>query len=206
MTVPDQFRDAQRPTRVTRSGLDPQSFERPFPQQPPVPHAVQRHATRETQVVEPGLAVDGARHAQHHFLAYDLNRAREVHLALRQLALRYAGRTAEQAIERAVRHREAGEIVEVLLVKRERAVFPQVDELGEDHVDVLRLAVRREPHHLVLARIHLEAGVIRERGVQEAQRVGPMELLQDLDVAPAAHPVRRGCPLPYPIRAAWHWL
>ena len=53
-------------------------------------------------------------------------------------------------------------------------------------VGVLRLAIGREPHHLVFAGVHLEAGVIGEGGVQQAERVREMNLLDDLEVVAVA--------------------
>ena len=69
------------------------------------------------------------------------------------------------------------------------------DELVEDQVDVARLAVRREPHHLVLARVHLEAGVVGERRVEHAERVRVVQLGEQLEVLAAPDAVRRRRPL-----------
>src|SRR5437867_8144287 len=57
----------------------------------------------------------------------------------------------EQPVESAVRHRETREIVEVLLIERERAVLAQVDQRPIDHIHVVGLAVGREAHDLVFA-------------------------------------------------------
>ncbi len=45
-------------------------------------------------------------------------------------------------------------------------------------LDVLRLAVRREAHHLVFAGVDLEAGEVGERGIQQAERVRKAQLAQ----------------------------
>src|SRR5207247_999279 len=109
---------------------------------------------------------------------------------------RNARRATKQVMERAARHREPAQVVEVFLVERERPVLTEIHKLLEDEVDVLGLAVGGETHDLVLARVHLEAGVIRERRIQEAKRVRPVQLLDELNVAAAANAVRRGRPLP----------
>ena len=44
-------------------------------------------------------------------------------------------------------------------------------EVIEDPLRVLRLAVGREAHHLVLAGVHLESGVVGERRVEQAERM-----------------------------------
>ena len=56
----------------------------------------------------------------------------------------------------------------------------------EDEVEVLRLPIRSEPHHLVLAGVDLEAGVIGEGRVEQAERVGPPQFAQELELAASA--------------------
>ena len=60
---------------------------------------------------------------------------------------------------------------------------------------VSRRAVGREPHQLVFARIHLEAGVVGEGGVEQAETMGEMDLLVDRQVLAVADGDRRGGPL-----------
>ena len=130
VAVPDQLRHAERPPCVAGSGLDPQPLEGALAQDAPVGHAVERDPTGEAKVLHPGLAVHRAAHAQHDLLAHDLDRAGQVHLALGQLGLQLTRRPSEQRVERAVGHRETGEIVEILLIEREGAVVAQVDQLA----------------------------------------------------------------------------
>ena len=186
MPVPRELRHAESAAGVAGRGLDPDLLERAFAKQSSVADAIERDAARQAQPVEARLTMRGARHAEHDLLAHLLDRPGEIHLSLRQLCLGLPRRRAEQTVERAVRHRETGQIVEVLLIERERAVFLQVHQLPVDQIHVLRLAVRGETHDLVLARVDLEAGVVREGRVEETERVGPVDLLEDLDiVAPA---------------------
>ncbi len=116
-------------------------------------------------------------HAEHHLFADGLDGAGDVHLSLRQFGLWHPRRPAEQVVEGPVGHREACEVVEVLLVQDERPILAQVHQLREDHLHVLGLAVRRETHHLVFTGVDLESGVVRESGIQEPERVGPADLL-----------------------------
>ena len=75
---------------------------------------------------------------------------------------------------------------------------------------VFRLAVGREPHHLVFAGVDLEAGVIGERRIKQAERMREVDLLEDLErvaVArspPTSSPIRRRRPwsAPRPLRTA----
>ena len=51
-----------------------------------------------------------------------------------------------------------------------------LDELVLDERDVLRLAVGRESHHLVLAAVDAKARVISERAVEQAETIGEAQL------------------------------
>ena len=150
-----------------------------------------RHRLRQA-----GLRVDVARHAQHDLLGDQLDRRREVHLALRDRRLRLAAagrrRARRSAAPVIVR---PGAVVEVLHVQAERAVVLEVDQLLEDEVGVARLAVGREAHQLVLAGVDLEAGEVGERGVEQPERVREVQLLRA---------ARCALPLPMPIDAVAH--
>ena len=83
-------------------------------------------------------------------------------------------------------HRQPLAVVEVRHVHAERAVVLQVDQVLEDQVGVLRLAVGGQAHELVFAGVDLEAGVVGEGRVEQAERVREPELVRQLDpVAPA---------------------
>ena len=60
--------------------------------------------------------------------------------------------------------------MEEVHVEAEGAVVLQMQELGEDAVDVFRLAIGRQAHDLVFARIDLEAGVSGGGGSDSASR------------------------------------
>ena len=111
-----------------------------------------------------------------------------------------ARRPAEQRVEPLVRHGQAGAIVEIVEVEPERAVGLQVDQIVVDQLGVFRLAVGREAHHLVLAGIDLEAGVIGEGRSRAGRDCGEMDFLVDLelvavaDARPTWSPIRRRRP------------
>ena len=71
-------------------------------------------------------------------------------------------------------------------VQRVAAVVLEVDQLPTDQIDVPRLAVRRQAHQFVLAGIDLEATELRERRVEQAERVRKQDLAQELELVPAA--------------------
>ena len=142
------------------------------------------------------LVVEVRRHAQHDLLGDHLHARRQVHLALRQRRLRPAGRAAEELVEPLARHRQTLAVVEVAHVQAERAVRLQVEQVLEDQIAVARFAVRRQPHHLVFARVHLEAGVVGEGRIQQAERVRKPQFVGQVDPVAAADPARRGRPFP----------
>ena len=157
------------------------------------------------------LAVERAGQAEHHLLGDLLDRARQVHLPLGQLRLRLARRAAEQRRRSLrVRHREPGAVVEVLHVQPEGAVRLEVEQVVVDGLHVLRPPVGRQPHHLVLARVDLEAGVVGERRVEQAERVREGDLPERRQLAALAEPGRaswptrrrRPCTAPPPCRTA----
>ena len=59
-------------------------------------------------------------------------------------------------------------------------------KLVEDQLDVARLAVRRESHHLVLARVDPEARVVSEGRVEQPQRVRELQLSEQVKLVARA--------------------
>src|SRR5262249_53576371 len=111
------------------------------------------------------------------------------------ILLPIANRRPEQLGELLVRHGQTGAIVEVVEIQPERPVGLEVDQMIENESGVFWLAVRREPHKLVLAGIDLKAGVIRESGIQQPKRVWEVQFLEYLQLLTAADCCRRGAPL-----------
>src|SRR5262249_25653820 len=80
-------------------------------------------------------------------------------------------------------------------VKAKRAVGLEVDQIVVDEPGVFRGSVGGEPHHLVLPGIDLESGVIRERRIEQAEAVGKVDFLLDLELVTVADPCRGRRPL-----------
>ena len=83
-------------------------------------------------------------------------------------------RAVEDAGEAIVRHPQAGAVIEVLEIQSEAAVRLDLDQRLVDLLGEPRRAVRRQSHHLVFTRVHLEAGVIGEGGIEQAERMGEL--------------------------------
>ena len=193
--MPDEERHPQRAARVARRRLNPDVVERSLPQDPSIGDAVQRDAARQAEVPHAGLRVHMACRPEHRLLGHRLDRRRDVHLALGDRGLRLARRPAEERVELRRGHPEPLAVAEVRQVEAERSVVLQVDQMLPDPVGVARLAVRREAHQLVLARVDAEPREVGERGIEEAERVRKADLVRQLDAVAASRAVGRRGPL-----------
>src|SRR5207237_1236577 len=79
--------------------------------------------------------------------------------------------------------------------RRRRPLATQVQELAVNRIHIFGLAVRRQAHDLVLARVHFESGEIGECRVQQAERVWPVQFPEELEIIAATDPPCRGGPL-----------
>ena len=119
--------------------------------------------------------------------------------ALRQARLATTRRSLEEVVEPGVGHRQPGAIVEVGQVETEGSVGLEVDQMVENALRIPRRAVRREPHDLVLAGIHLEPRVIRKRRVQQAERVRKVDLATHFQRVAAPRRERRRGPFAHAV-------
>ena len=199
---------AQGAAGIAAGRLDPDVLEQAGPQQLAVGHAIQRHAAGHDQVVAAGQLAGGFRQPEHDLLGDLLDGQGHVHVVLVQLGFRFAAGQAEQLLPGAVvAHGEAGGIIEIVHVQQEGAVFAQVHQFVQDLLfplpDLRRVgdAVGGQPHELVFAAVDLEAAVIGEGRIEQAERMGKVELAQDLDArCPGRH---RSCRWPIRRRRRW---
>ena len=179
-------RCADRAAGIACGRLNPDVVEVTIAQHLAVGDAIQRDAAGKAQVPRAGLLREAARQPQHGFIQYRLDRGSDIHVERRQQLIGRAHRLAEQLGKAFVGHGEAGAIIEIGEIEAERAVRLQIDQVVEDELCVFRLAIGREPHHLVFAGVDLEAGVIGRGRIQEAQRMREMDLLENLELAAVA--------------------
>src|SRR5262249_49654108 len=106
-----------------------------------------------------------------------LDRAREIHVALREALFWLARRATEQRVETRIGHGETGAIVEIAQIEAERSVRLEVDQMIENELCVFRFAIRGEPHQLVFPRVDLETGVIREGRIEQTEGMGKVDFL-----------------------------
>ena len=197
--VPNEERDAKRAARIAGGRLDPEILEGPSRRIRPLATQLSATPPARQRFFRPVSRVHVPRHPQHDFLDDDLDRGGKIHIALGEQRLGSTRRAAEEPVELLRRHRQPLAVVEVRHVHAERPVVLQVDQLFEDQVDVLRLAVGGQAHQLVLARIDLESAVIGEGRVEHAGRVRKVELVREIDAVAAAGAVAGGGPLAHAV-------
>lgn len=186
-----QRRGAQARAGVPGGRLHEHAHEPTLAQEPADRHAVERHAAGQAQVAAVDLLSEVAHLGQQHLLQHRLDAAGQVHGERRQLGFGLARRMAQQLGQRGREHALAAQEVEVLHGQAELAVVLQANELAQ-LLDVPWTAIGREPHHLVLAIVDLEAEVGGDGAVEQAQRAGELHLLEQLDVAAPGAAVGRG--------------
>src|SRR6186997_2226066 len=105
-----------------------------------------------------------------------------------KLGFRRAGRAAEERAKRFREHRTGSGEIEEAEVEQEIS--------GRRHtrkplhfLDEARLAIRGEPHDLVLAVIDLEAEIGGDRAVEKAERVWESDLLEEREMRALASTV-----------------
>ena len=92
------------------------------------------------------------------------------------------------------------------MIEAERAVGLDVHQVVVDLPNVAGRSIRGQAHHLVLRRIHLEAGVIGDSGIQQPEGVREMNLPRDADAGAASDAGRGGGPFADAIHGKNHGL
>ncbi len=160
---------AERAAGIPGGRLNPKVVDHPVAQYLAVGDTIERDAASQAQPAQPGFRNQAANHAHNRLLDHRLDRGSEIHVTLLEQFVRGPRWAAEQTIKAAVGHPQSNAVIEIFLIEAKRAVWFEVDQMLEDSIGISWLAVRRQPHDLVLAGIHLEAGVIGERRVKQAK-------------------------------------
>ena len=192
-------RRAKRAAGIAGCRLDPDVAKAALAQHLAVGDAIERHAAGKTEILHAGLGGEAAREPQDGVFQHRLDRRRDVHVLLLEPGLGIARRPAEQRIEALVRHGQPGAVVEIVEIEAERAVGLEIDQVVANDLLVFRRPIGREPHQLVFARIDLEAGVVGEGGVEQAQAVRKVDLLVDREVLTIADGNRGGRPFAHAV-------
>ena len=90
-------------------------------------------------------------------------------------------------------------IGEVGHVHPERTVGSQIEELFANELGISRLAIRGEPHELVLATVDAKTTEVSEGRVQEPDRMWKTELLEEAYLITLAGAEAARCPLAHAV-------
>ena len=112
---------------IAGCGLDPEFIEGTLAKQPAVGHAVEGDTACERKVSHPGLAMHVAGLTEQDLFDDDLNRPRDVHLALRDRTLGLSRRPPEKVVELLRGHAVARQKIEVAEIEKKGAVGCDLD-------------------------------------------------------------------------------
>ena len=190
-------RRAERAAGVARGGLDPDVVEGPSRRSLPLATQLSATPPARQRFFLPVICAGVAGHAAASISSVTTwIERREVHLALRERRLRLARRAAEELVEprRWSSSGRRGSRSSPCRggTSRRRAGRSACSWMS---VGVLRLAVGREAHELVLAGVDLEAGEVGERRVEQAERVREADLADQLELVALADAERGRRPL-----------
>ena len=197
--MPDEQGRAQCPARITGRRLDPDVVECPVAQQTAIGHAIEPDAACHDEVLHAGLRANVAADAKEDLLGHILDAGRQVHVPLLEGGLRITGPPPEEPIEPPPRHGQPLAVREVIHVEPETAVALQVDEMLQDRLPVDRPAVRSQPHQFVFTAVYFKTAVIGKRRVEEAERMGKCDVVDESDPVSLADPERGRAPLADPV-------
>ena len=205
-------RRAECTAAVAGGRLDPEAFERSFSQQSTVCNAVQCNTARHAEIALSGLCMNMSRHSKHDVLSYALDTCGNIHLALSDWTFGVTRRSAEQRMKACTGHGETVAIVEVALIKPERAIIMQVHNVFANGLLKARLAIGRKSHQLVLAAVDAKSTVVSERAVQQSGRMWKPHLLVQVDCVPLADAPTCSGPFAYAVHGEdgclfeWAWV
>jgi hypothetical protein len=90
--------------------------------------------------------------------------------------LRRPALAAHQLFESGVGRPITRQKPEIARVQQKRAILTQVNQMVQDQIDEAGLAIRRESHQLVFAGIYLQAAMVRERAIEQSERMRVVDL------------------------------
>ncbi len=114
------------------------------------------------------------------------------------LGPRLSRRRTKPITQQARKHASSAHEIEIRHRQRVLPTRPRLDQFA-NLIHITRLAVGRQPHHLVLALVDPKAQVRRDRGVEQAEGVEKMNLLEHLKRRALSPAIRRRSPFAHPI-------
>ena len=108
-------------------------------------------------------------------------------------------RPTQQPMEPFVGHGQSLAVIEILHVHPETAVGFQIHQVTPDQVGLHGRAIRCKAHELVFAAVDLESAVVGERGVEQTERMGKLQLVKQANPVPVTHTQRGRAPFAHAV-------
>jgi len=192
--VPDEERCAEGSTRVPCSGLDKDVVEEAGFEYFPICYAIESYAAGQAEVIGRVKFLCVLHELEHHFVREFLEGAGDVLVELCERGFWLPRGFPEEFLHFLPCHREPVLVGKVFHVEGETPVFFYINEAAH-LVSVPRLSVWGETHHLVFGAIYLEAEVVGEGRVEEAERIGEADFLREAELR--SFPIPDGCRRPF---------
>src|SRR5262249_29086805 len=173
------------PAGTPRGGLNPDALKHPGAQTLAVGDTFKCSPPRQYQILAIGKFGRCLAKLHDYLFRHLLDRQGHIHVNLRNLRFGPSPWHAKKLLPLVLEnHSKASGIAEVIHIKENRTILSDIHEIGLNfphkilHLRRLRIAVRRQPHKLVLAAVHHETCVVSESGVKEPDRVRKAQFLQ----------------------------
>src|ERR1700754_1319180 len=184
----------KRSSGITCGRLDKHAFKRTLAFDSPIGYAVKGHTTSHAKILHAGQFVQVLELAHQDFFKHVLKTAREILMEVENLSSRLPWRMTKQTRHFVGVHSVERSEVEITQVKSILATR-LVDNQLPDQVGVAWLAIRRKPHHFVLAFVDLKTQVAGNRAVEQSERMWKLNRFQNLKIIAGATPEAGRVPL-----------
>ena len=170
----------RHPPASLAAGWTNSSSNGPSPEDTAVGDTVERHSPRHAEIAAGDLGVEIGHLFQQDLFEHHLDAPGDVLMKREELRLGRPGGRPEEVDQPIRVHPVALQKVEVFEVQAVLAGLP-LRHQRPHLVDVARLAVGREPHHLVLPVVDVEAQVGGNGAVEQAERAREVDLFEEVD-------------------------
>jgi hypothetical protein len=197
--MPNKESCAQCSSSIPGRWLNPNVLEGSFAKNAAVAHAVECHSARQHQIFMPRQLMCVTHHPQHNFFRHFLDRRGNIHMLLSERRFRPTARQTKELLELSTGHYVRTAVGKIVHIQPKRAILFEIQQFRHNFIIVDRLAVRSQPHQLVLARINAETDKIGERRIEQPQRMRKSQLLQHLDAVFFTDADARRRPFPHAV-------
>ena len=194
---------AKRASGIARRRVDVR-IDAEIPDHARIGGAVERDASSKAEIAGAVFAHQRWQNAGNRDLQRFLHRGGEIVMFLAHRLIRPPRHHAEMRDQRRIVMPVMPAEIEEPPVQRERAVLVQLEDRAKQFIAIARPAIGREAHDLVFALIDLEAEILGEDRVEQAERVRKMDRAQFRQPVAFAEMHARGLVFADPIERDHH--